>query len=186
MTYDKYFTMLQTACMRYDKSLKQKPSSTARAVYQHGLDGDSGTDGEDGDYIEEGLALDGIDTPSDDLYNINATNFNRNPQVKSLIPRTPKGKQKPIKVASNKPRYHGPVYLTEFGQPIQVQSHLEMSGILVQLGCIQRTKKLAPQIDPKWSPTWSLRRHQAIFPLSARDGRYVYRISRAHRMHNHP
>ena len=29
--------------------------------------------------------------------------------------------------------------LTEFGQPIQVQSHLEMPGILVQLGCIQRT-----------------------------------------------
>ena len=29
--------------------------------------------------------------------------------------------------------------MTEFRQPIQVQSHLEMPGILVQLGCIQRT-----------------------------------------------
>ena len=29
--------------------------------------------------------------------------------------------------------------MTEFRQPIQVQSHLEMSGILVQLGRIQRT-----------------------------------------------
>ena len=29
--------------------------------------------------------------------------------------------------------------LTEFRQPIQVQSHLEMLGILVQLGRIQRT-----------------------------------------------
>ena len=29
--------------------------------------------------------------------------------------------------------------LTEFHQPIQVQSRLEMPGILVQLGCIQRT-----------------------------------------------
>ena len=29
--------------------------------------------------------------------------------------------------------------LTEFCQPIQVQSHLEMPGILVQLGRIQRT-----------------------------------------------
>ena len=29
--------------------------------------------------------------------------------------------------------------LTEFRQPIQVQSHLEMSGILVQLGRIQCT-----------------------------------------------
>ena len=29
--------------------------------------------------------------------------------------------------------------MTEFRQPIQVQSHLEIPGILVQLGCIQRT-----------------------------------------------
>ena len=46
-TYDKYFTMLQNACIRYDRSLKQKPSPTARAVYEHKHDGDSGTDGED-------------------------------------------------------------------------------------------------------------------------------------------
>ena len=29
--------------------------------------------------------------------------------------------------------------VTEFRQPLQVQSHLEMPGILVQLGHIQRT-----------------------------------------------
>ena len=29
--------------------------------------------------------------------------------------------------------------VTEFRQPLQVQSHLEMTGILVQLGHIQRT-----------------------------------------------
>ena len=61
--------------------------------------------------------------------------------------------------------------VSEFRQPLQVQSHLEMPGILVQLGHIQCTKKLAPQIDLKWSPTWILRRYQAIFPLSKRDGR---------------
>ena len=37
--------------------------------------------------------------------------------------------------------------MTEFRQPLQVQSHLEMPGILVQLGHIQHTYKLAPQID---------------------------------------
>ena len=47
---------------------------------------------------------------------------------------------------------------TEFRQPLQVQSHLEMPRILVQLGHTQRTQKLAPQTDPKWSPTWSLTR----------------------------
>ena len=76
--------------------------------------------------------------------------------------------------------------MTEFRQPLQVQSHLEMPGILVQLGHIQCTKKLAPQIDLKRSPTWSLRRYQAICPLSARDGRYVCQISRAQRTHSRP
>ena len=32
-----------------------------------------------------------------------------------------------------------PTGLTEFRQPLQVQSHLEMPRILVQLGHIQRT-----------------------------------------------
>ena len=93
ITYDKYFTMLQNGYIRYNKSLEQKPSSTARAVYQYELDGDSGTDGDDGDYVEQGFAPTGIDTPSDDFYNIKTTNFNRNPQVKSLIPRTLKVSQ---------------------------------------------------------------------------------------------
>ena len=48
--------------------------------------------------------------------------------------------------------------MTEFRQPLQVQSHVEMPRILVQLGHTQRTQKLAPQTDPKWSPTWSLTR----------------------------
>ena len=74
--------------------------------------------------------------------------------------------------------------LTEFRQPLQVQSHLEMPRILVQLGHTQRTWKLAPQTDPKWSPTWSLTRFQPICPLSARDGRYACQVSRAHRTHS--
>ena len=50
--------------------------------------------------------------------------------------------------------------LTEFRQPLQVQSHLEMPRILVQLGHTQRTSKLAPQTDPKRSPTRSVTRYQ--------------------------
>ena len=74
--------------------------------------------------------------------------------------------------------------LTEFRQPLQVQSHLEMPRILVQLGHTQRTWKLAPQTDPKWSPTWRLTRFQPICPLSARDGRYACQASRAHRTYS--
>ena len=33
----------------------------------------------------------------------------------------------------------GRTFLTEFRQPLQEQSHLEMPGILVQLGHIQHT-----------------------------------------------
>ena len=50
--------------------------------------------------------------------------------------------------------------VTEFRQTLQVQSHLEMPRILVQLGHTQRTWKLAPQTDPKWSPTRSSTRYQ--------------------------
>ena len=52
-----------------------------------------------------------MEYPSDDFYNTHTLIFNRNPQVKSLIPRTPEGKQNPTRVTSNKPMYNGPVYL---------------------------------------------------------------------------
>ena len=76
--------------------------------------------------------------------------------------------------------------MTEFRQPLQVQSHLEMPRILVQLGHIQRKKKLAPQIDPKWSPKWIPTRYQATCPLCACDGRYVCQVSRAQHTHSRP
>ena len=76
--------------------------------------------------------------------------------------------------------------MTEFRQPIQVKSHLEMPRILVQLGHIQRTKKLAPKSDPKWSPTWIPTRYRPICPLSSRDGRYACQVSRAQRTHSRP
>ena len=85
--------MLQNACIRYDKTLKQKPSTTSRAVYQHELDEDPSLHDEEDDYMDDILASDGIDTPSDDIYNIHNTKFNRIPHVKSLIPRTHPGNQ---------------------------------------------------------------------------------------------
>ena len=36
-------------------------------------------------------------------------------------------------------RYFTQLLVTEFRQPLQVRIHLEMTGILVQLGHIQRT-----------------------------------------------
>ena len=94
--------MLQNACIRYDKNLKQKPSSRSRAVYQLELDADPSIHNEEDNYLDDTFAPDGIDTPSDDIYNVHNTNFKRTPYVKSLIPRT--GKSKPQKAIPSKPR----------------------------------------------------------------------------------
>ena len=103
--------MLQNVCIRYDKTLKQKSPTTSRAVYQHEKDEDPSEHDEEDDYLDDTFAPDGIDTPSDDIYSIHNTNFNRTPHMKSLIPRTPPGKQKSSKAVCLDPRHNGPVYL---------------------------------------------------------------------------
>ena len=91
ITYDKYFTILQNACIRYDNSLKQKHSVTSRAVYRHDLDEDPSVQEDKENYVDDNFVPDGIDTPPDDCYNIPTTNLNWNPQVKSFIVMTPQG-----------------------------------------------------------------------------------------------
>ena len=103
--------MLQNACIRYDKTIIHKPSTTSRAVYQHEVDADPDTHDEEDSYLDDNLAPVGIDTPSDDMYNIHNTNFKRNPQVKSLVPRKPPRKSKPNKAIPPEPGYNGPVCL---------------------------------------------------------------------------
>ena len=89
--------MLQNACIRYDKTLKQKPSTTSRVVYQYEVEDNPSIHDEEDDYLDGNFAPDGIDSPSDDMYNVHNTNFKRTPHVKSLIPRKPSGKPKPHK-----------------------------------------------------------------------------------------
>ena len=111
ITYDIYFMMLQNACIRYDKTLKHKPSTTSRAVYQRELDEDPSVHDEEYDYLDDNFAPDGIDTLSADIYNIHNINFQRTPHVKSLILWTSPVKPKSNKAIPVKPRYNGPVYL---------------------------------------------------------------------------
>ena len=103
--------MLQNVCIRYDKTLKQKPSTTSRAVYQHEVDEDPSVHDEEDDYLDENFAPDGMDTHSDDIYHIHNTNFNMTPHMKSLIPRTHSGKPRSNKAVPPKPGYNGSVYL---------------------------------------------------------------------------
>ena len=56
ITYEKYFMMLQNACIRYDKNMKQKPSTTSRAVYQHELGDDPSIHDEEDDYLDDNFA----------------------------------------------------------------------------------------------------------------------------------
>ena len=71
--------MLQNTCISYDKTLKQKPSTTSRAVYQHELDNDPSIHDDEDDYLDDKFAPDGIDTPSNDIYNVHSTNFKSSP-----------------------------------------------------------------------------------------------------------
>ena len=52
--------MLQNACIRYDKTLNQKPSTLSRPLYQHGVDDDTSTHEEERDYLDDNSAPDGI------------------------------------------------------------------------------------------------------------------------------
>ena len=45
--------MLQNACIRYDKTLKQNPSTTSRDVCQHEIDEVPSVDNEEDDYLDE-------------------------------------------------------------------------------------------------------------------------------------
>ena len=96
-----------------DKTLKQKFSTTSRAVYQHEVDEDPSAHDEEDDYLDDNIAPDGIDTTSDDIYNVHNTDFKRTPHVKSLIPRTPSGKPKCNKAILLKHRCNGPAYLSK-------------------------------------------------------------------------
>ena len=74
---DEYFMMLQNSCIRYDKTLKHKTSKTSRDAYQCELDEDPSGHDEEDDYMDDNFAPDGIDSHSDDIYNIHSTSFNR-------------------------------------------------------------------------------------------------------------
>ena len=82
--------------------------------------------------LKEGLkvfGVDGMGAVKKEMQQLHDCKVMKSQKGKDLTP-----EQKQMAVA-----YLMFLKLTEFRQPIQVQSHLEMPGILVQLGCIQRT-----------------------------------------------
>ena len=119
LDYHGQFTLLQNACIRYDKGHKNTFSAASRVVYQHDSQDyhpSSYPSHEVTDHADTGTITDGIDMPAEAFYHIHTTSCRKPPPVGSVLPK-----------------------MTEFRQTLQVQSHLEMPGILVQLGHIQHT-----------------------------------------------
>ncbi len=117
MDYDTYLSLLQNACIRYDKAIKTKPSPAARAAYQHDIQ-DIYHDFED--LVDTGTTYGGIDTPAEDFYRVNTTNRKKShskypaPPVQSPFPTKQHfqpPKTTPKAQPSSEPRYKGPIYL---------------------------------------------------------------------------
>ena len=67
LDYDSYFTLLHNACIRYDKTLKQKLFAASRTAYQHSTSGVNFEEEEDEpEYAASASLFSGIDMPADD------------------------------------------------------------------------------------------------------------------------
>ena len=89
MGYDNYLTLLQNACIRYDRNLKSRPSPASRAAYQHELSHDKHDNPYPLDYSSTCTTYGGIDMPAEEFYQVRTTNLNRPPNVSTITPRKP-------------------------------------------------------------------------------------------------
>ena len=85
MRYDNYLTLLQNACIRYDSTLKSRPSPASRAAYQHELSPDQQDNLYPQDSSSTGTAYGGIDMPAEEFYQVHTTNLNRPPNVSTTF-----------------------------------------------------------------------------------------------------
>ena len=89
MGYDKYLTLLQNACIRYDRTHTFKPSPASRPANQHEISPDQHDNPYPQDYSSSGTIYGGIDMPTEEFYQVHTTNLNRPPSVSTLTPRKP-------------------------------------------------------------------------------------------------
>ena len=89
MGHDNYLTLLQNTCIRYDSSLKSRPSPAYRAAYQCELSHDQHDNPYLQDYYSTGTTYGGIDMPAEEFYQVHTTNLNRPPTVSTITPRKP-------------------------------------------------------------------------------------------------
>ena len=109
MGYDNHLALLQNACIRYDSSLKSRPSPASRAAYLHELSPDQHDNPYPQDYSSSGTTYGGIDMPAEEFYQVHTTNLNRPPNVSTHTPRKPT--PAPPTGRPNPRRSPGPIFL---------------------------------------------------------------------------
>ena len=123
ISYDKYFDLLEQACIKYDNKVSNNSVRRKRNIYNHHFHQDDDENPETNDYFEiedsfmtspDNSTFSGIDIPAEEYYQIHSSRFNtpRN--------RTPSRPFKKSNSFSTPPRsnpqtptkkYDGPVYL---------------------------------------------------------------------------
>ena len=89
MGYKNYLTLLQNACIRYDSTLKSRPSPASRAAYQHELSHEQHDHPYRQDYSSSGITYGGIDMPAEEFYQVHTIKLTRPPNVSTITPRKP-------------------------------------------------------------------------------------------------
>ena len=111
LTYDIYLGLLTNACIRLDNKRKQK-SDQSRMTYQSYIESQHPYQHHDQEidifqsHQRNQMMQVNIDTPADQFYSVNSTNFNRSPPTHHLVPRKPMGNNNKAKKL-----YDGPVFL---------------------------------------------------------------------------
>ena len=111
MGYDNYLTLLQNACIRYDRNLNSRPCPASRAASQHDLSPDQHDNTYPQDYSSTGTTYGGIDMPAEEFYQVHTTNLNRPPNVSTITPRKPTTAPPPPHWQTHPQRSPGPIFL---------------------------------------------------------------------------
>ena len=106
MGYDNYLTLLQNACIKYDRNLTSRPSPASIAAYQHDLTPDHPDNPYPQENSSSGTTYGGIDMPEEEFYQVHIANLNT---VSTLSPSKPINAPPPGR--HNPRRSSGHIYL---------------------------------------------------------------------------
>ena len=116
LTYDIYLGLLTNACIRYDNRKKNRADNNRMAYmtnntpYQYNQEDMQPENMMVMQSHQDLSSVVNIDTPAEQFYQVNTTNFNRNPPTSQLIPRR-QNHPTNNKPNNNTRKYDGPIFL---------------------------------------------------------------------------